>query len=103
MITITDLEFRWLLSTGLCALVLLVAMFIYTARCARLAYLGEAWQDAAGSYPRAIRALQDFKHETDALVVEHCWRWPKGTVVVMNRLEVERLNATADKGGGPGL
>jgi hypothetical protein len=104
MITMTEEQFRALLALGLGSLVLLVGMFVYCVRCSRFAYLGEAWIRAAGSYRRAARALTEFTHETEALVVASAYRWPHGTVVRMDRETVENLNAlAADRGGGPGL
>lgn len=105
MIQITDDQFRFLIVMGLGSLVLLAAMFIYCVRSARLAYLGERWVHAAGSYGRAARALRDFDIETDALIVEHAHRWPAGILVLHNRESVEALIArhASAKFGGPGL
>ena len=107
MITITEEQWRMILVLGICSVVVLVAMFVYCVRCARLAYLGERWVLAAGSHRRAAQALQDFDHETDALVVEHAYRWPEGVVVRMDRENVEalirRYGPTGQQFGGPGL
>jgi hypothetical protein len=105
MITITEETWRQLVVMGLGCLVLLVAMFVYVVRSARLAYLGESWIRAAGSRRRAVRALTEFEHETEALVVEHAYRWPDGLLVAMDRENVERLieRYSPQKFGGPGL
>lgn len=108
MIEISEEQWRMVLALGICSVVVLVGMFAYCARCARLAYLGERWVLAAGSYRRAARALQDFDLETDALVVEHAYRWPEGVLVRMDRENVEslirRYGPTGQRcGGGPGL
>lgn len=108
MIEITEQQWRMLMVLGIGAVIILVAMFVYCVRCARLAYLGERWVMAAGSHRRAARALQDFDLETDALVVEHAHRWPEGVLVRMDRENVEALirryaPPTGQQFGGPGL
>ena len=106
MVTITEEQWRWMLALALCGLVLLVGMFCYMVRLGRLAYLGERWVMAAGTYRRAARALDEFTLETEALVIQHAYLWPSGQVCHMNRAWVEgmiRLHPPKTDAGGPGL
>jgi hypothetical protein len=103
VIELTRAEFLtiWTLVCG--SLALVVVMFAYTVRVARRAQLGDRWIDAAGTPARALQALRDFSHETDALLVAHGSRFPPGYLITYNRLDIERLIRQADRGGGPGL
>lgn len=111
MIEMTEETWRLFIVLGIGGLVLLVAMFVYCVRCARAAYLGEKWWQAAGTHRRAIQALHAFEHETEALVVQHAYRFPAGLLVSIDRENVERLIEQADRreamrdngGGGPGI
>lgn len=104
-LSMTEGTFRALIALAGGSLALLVGMFLYMLKTAKAAHVGDRWISAAGSYLRAVEACQEFDLQTDALIVQHAYRWPPGTAIVRNRVEVEKLIRRwgAVGIGGPGL